>query len=208
MLSLTRERYEAEINLLSFSLQDPKPRTGVSLETVYDKLKYKLDDHFLAKKNKHHATYLLLKLRPNEGEATTTYAARLREKSKDCEFDNNDECKLKHLIQTVESKVLIQKAIKKTWNLYQFISEAAQIEDIAKQVTDMKDDKKVSKIQDQDRSYSKPGDQRTCTKPNEKPFCDYCGQTGTHARGRNCPACGKVCKRGFKHNHFSLVCKN
>ena len=54
---------------------------GLALETVYDKMKCKLDDNFLAKKNKHHATYLLLKLRPNEGEATTTYAARLREKN-------------------------------------------------------------------------------------------------------------------------------
>ena len=211
-----------EINRLSRSLPDPKPRTGVSLETVYDKLKCKLNDHFLPKKNKHHARYLFLKLRPNEGEATTTYAARLREKSKDCEFDNNDERILEHLIQTVESKVLIQKAINKAWNLDQFISEAGQMEDIAKQVTDMKDDKKVAKIQGQDRSYSKPGDQRKkygkkkyykppqqhASKLNEKPYCDYCGQTGVHARGRNCPAYGKLCKRCFKRNHFTSVCKN
>ena len=50
----------------------------------YKKLKRKLDNNFLPKKNKHHGRFTFSKQRPIEGESIVTYAARLREKSKDC----------------------------------------------------------------------------------------------------------------------------
>ena len=53
---------------------------------VYLKLRTKLKDHFTPKKTKHHAMCLLLKMRPHVGETTSAYAARLREKAKECEF--------------------------------------------------------------------------------------------------------------------------
>ena len=52
----------------------------------YKKLKRKLNNHFLPKKNKHHARYTFNKQKQIIGEGVVTYAARLREKSKDCEF--------------------------------------------------------------------------------------------------------------------------
>ena len=96
----------------------------------YDKLKTKLNNYFTPKKNKHHARYLFLKLRPNHGETVAAYATRLREKANECEFEeNSDERILEHLIQTTHNRTLIQKAINKKWDLSQFLTEAGQMED-------------------------------------------------------------------------------
>lgn len=44
-------------------------------------------------------------------------------------------------------------------------------------------------------------------KDKKKQPCGYCGQTGTHKEGKNCPAYGKKCIKCQKFNHFSSVCK-
>ena len=43
----------------------------------YGNLKKKLNDYFKPRKNKHHARYVFLKMRPAHGEARNAYAARL-----------------------------------------------------------------------------------------------------------------------------------
>ena len=72
-----------EITRLEKSLPDPE--TG----DVDTKLRTKLNGHFTPKKNKHHVRYLFLKMRPHVGETISAYAARLREKAKECEFGDN-----------------------------------------------------------------------------------------------------------------------
>ena len=55
---------------------------------------------------------MVLKMRPDTGEATVLYAMRLQEKANECDFGTNcDERILEHLIQTIENKMLIQKCI-------------------------------------------------------------------------------------------------
>ena len=94
---------ENEIARLEKSLPDPE--TG----DVYTKLRTKLNGHFTPKKNKHHGCYLFLKMRPHMGETVSECAARLREKAKECEFgDTFDERILKHIIQTIDNKKLIE----------------------------------------------------------------------------------------------------
>ena len=129
----------SEIARLEKSLPDPEdPRKELD---EYQKLRIKLNEYFLPKKNKHYARFIFLKTRPEAGEATVAYATRLREKAHECEFgDTNDERILEHLIQTIENEQLIQKCISKSWTLQQFLREAGQIEDISIQVHDMKAD--------------------------------------------------------------------
>ena len=64
----------------------PNPTDGGN---DYEKLRKKLNDYFKPKKNKHHARYVFLKMRPAHGETTNAYAACLREKANDCEFEAN-----------------------------------------------------------------------------------------------------------------------
>ena len=88
------------------------------MEDVCLKLRTKLNDHFTPKKNKHHARYLLLKMRPYMGETISTYAARLRGEAKECEIRATfDERMLEHIIQTIDNKKMIEKVISKTWDL-------------------------------------------------------------------------------------------
>ena len=65
-------------------------------------------------------------MRSTHDETTNMYAARLRKKANDCEFEANcDERILENLIQTTQNRSLIQKAINKKWDLTQFLTEAA-----------------------------------------------------------------------------------
>lgn len=183
-------------------------------DNVYEITRNKLNEHFTPKKNKHHARYLFLKLKPNANEATTAYAARLREKAQNCEFGGSQEDRiLEHLIQTIENKPLIQKAINKKWSLTEFLTEAAQMEDINLQMKEMKTDKSVARIQKQTRRWEskrKPygSDKHKADKPKTgtDSACTYCGLTGVHEKGKRCPAYGKKCNNCHGMNHFASVC--
>ena len=37
--------------------------------------------------------------------------------------------------------------------------------------------------------------------------CTYCGLSGMHPKGIDCPACGRRCNICFKLNHFPTVCR-
>ena len=114
----------------------PNPTDGAK---DYEKLRKKLNNCFKPKKNRHHARYVFLKMRPTHDETTNANAARLREKANDCEFEANcDERILEQLIQTTQNRSLIQKAINEKWDLTRFLTEAAQIEDTSLQMSDVK----------------------------------------------------------------------
>ena len=88
-----------EIKKLSRNL--PETPTQDS-DNDYTKLKRKLNNHFLPKKNKHHARYMFSKERIQSNESIISYMARMREKAKECEFGGQlDDRILEHLIQTI-----------------------------------------------------------------------------------------------------------
>ena len=150
-------------------------------------------------------------MRTLAGEATIAYAARLREKAYDCDFGNTfDDRILEHLIQTIENQHLIQKCIAKSWILSQFLSEAAQIEDISLQVHDMKyslDDKNIARVcvPYKQRTFR---DQRSSEEEDVTEVCRYCGYDRKHNTFEDCPAYGQKCHKCQKRNHFASVCKS
>ena len=212
-----------EIKKLARNLPDTTPVVG---DDDYKKLKRKLDNYFLPKKNKHHGRFTFSKQRPIEGESVVTYAARLREKSKDCEFgEQTDDRILEHLIQTIKDNELVKRSIQKKWNLDKFLEEASQREDINQQVKDMKEDFKISKVEHPPKDFpknSKWSGRRNSKKPPRPPrkqehkkeekeakgkTCGYCGKSGAHPPGRNCPAYGQQCLKCGKYNHFASCCR-
>ena len=198
----------SKIARLEKSLPDPEdPRKELD---EYQKLRKKLNEYFLPKKNKHYARYIFLKTRPEAGEATVAYATRLREKAHECEFgDTNDERILEHLIQTIENQQIIQKCISKSWTLQQFLTEAGQIEDISSQVHDMKADpayREIAKVMSR-RSNQKSRHPEYDERDGSAEYCIYCGLTRAHPRGKHCPAYGAQCDICKKFNHFSSVCR-
>ena len=72
-----------ELKKLARNLPDPPP---IEVDNEYEKLKRKLNNHFLPKKNKHYASYMFSKQRMESYESIVAYAARMREKARDCEF--------------------------------------------------------------------------------------------------------------------------
>lgn len=194
-----------EIARLARSLPDtPQDDAGEPRDT-YGKLKQKLDDYFTPRKNKHHARYLFLKTKMHDGETTAAYAARVREKAVECDFGTTlDDRILEHMIQTMSNTTLIQRAIGKGWNLNQLLSEATQLEDVRLQVADMNTDDKHDHIHKLHRQ--KPAKQGQGAKTQQP--CAYCGMTGRHPAGRDCPAYGKRCNKCNRFNHFASVCKS
>ena len=173
----------------------------------YGKLKAKLNEHFLPKRNKHHARYKFLNMKPNAGETTLSYAARLREKAKECEFgDTLNERLLEHLIQTVDNRTLIQKAISKRWDLDQFLSEASQLEDTKVMMKEMREE--TSEVAKVSRYHRKPAKQtQESRNPNKGKQCDKCGGE-QHARPEDCPARGRNCMNCRKRGHYAIVCRS
>ena len=134
-----------EIKKLAPNLPYTAPVLG---DDDYKKLKRKLYHHILPKKNRQHARYTFNKQKQIERKRVVTYAARLREKSQDCEFGEETEDRiLQHLIQTIKDSELVKKSIQRKCNLEQFLEEASQRENINQQVKDMKEDFKISKVE-------------------------------------------------------------
>jgi len=91
---------------LAKNLPDPD-----GTDDAYHKLRDKLTEYFAPRKNKHYARYIFLKMRPLENETTVSYAARLREMERDCDFQNEGDTILEHIIQTTENKSLVKKQL-------------------------------------------------------------------------------------------------
>jgi hypothetical protein len=203
-----------EVRQLATYLPEPAALPDNAQETGYEKLKRKLNDHFIPKKNKQHARYLFNKETIQHNESITAYAARLREKAVHCDFQETlDDRILEHIIQNISDKDLIKKAIQKKWNLDQFIEAAAEKEDITNEVQDMKQDHRVAKVgrkggfkpfKHQGARPKKENYDRT----QVSEYCEFCGQSA-HAAGdkRACPAYGRKCRKCNRYNHFASCCK-
>ena len=212
------------IKKLARNLPETAPVVG---DDDNKKLKRKINIHFLPKRNKHHARCKFNKQKQIAGESVVTYSARLREKSKDCEFgEQRHDRILEHLIQTIKDSELVKRSIQKKWNLDQFLEEASQREDINQQVKDMKEDFKISKVGHESEDFpprsGKWGRRRNSKKKLPRPpgkrqnkkeekkkgkSCGYCGKTGPHPPGRNCPAYGQQCLKCGKYNHHASCCR-
>ena len=182
-----------EIARLEKSLPDPE--TG----EVYTKLRTKLNGHFTQKKNKHLARYLFLKMRLQVGETISAYAARLREKAKECEFDERI---LEHIIETTDNKKLIERATSKTLDLTRFLTEASQTEDIVRQIQDMG----TEQVDHAGRVQSVPA--ISGSQHQMKPWKCGCELLGAPVKGKDCPAFGTKCNKCHKWNHFAVLCKS
>lgn len=155
------------------------------------KLKGKLNDYFAPKKNAHYSRYMFLKMRPQPWESTVSYAARLREKAKNCDFHDDDERILEHIIQTTDNQDLIRKVIYKKWTLKQTLEEMQLLEETSIQVKAMGqyDTDDIAKISRKGRDRKGIKQDRKSAESNA---CIYCDRNHPKQK-RMCPAYGKIC---------------
>ena len=189
-----------EIRRLEKNLPDPEEGD------VYAKLQSKLNNYFAPKKNIHYARYLFLKMKPHAGEGTGSYAARLREKSKSCNFRDDDERILEHIIQTTDNTDFVRKVLNRKWTLKETLVEMQVLEDTSEQVEAMgkrEESNNISKIGKRKKEKSKSLNEARPKETNKT--CKYCGKT--HPMQKElCPAFGKFCSKCGKSNHCSTVC--
>ncbi|KAJ8045060.1 hypothetical protein HOLleu_07986 [Holothuria leucospilota] len=144
---------------------------------------------------------------PQKHESTVQYASRLREKAADCNFDNQDERILEHIIQTIPNEHLITKAISKKWDLPTFLKEAAQLEETKGQVKEMRDTSDTSSTVEAHKTVQQKFKPTKPMKSNPLPQCLYCGLRNKHPPGKDCPAYGQTCRNCGGRNHFAKVCR-
>ena len=89
----------------------------------------------------------------------------------------------------------------------------------------MKEDFKISKVEYQSKDFPKSGKWGGIRNSKKKPLrpprkrenkkeekekgksCGYCGKTGAHPPGRNCPTYGQQCLKCGKYNHYASCCR-
>jgi len=237
-----------EVKKLIRSLPDPQPlpdqdNPGQNLaETEYEKTKRKLNNYFIPKRNRHYAVYLFTNLRQKRDETVASYAARLREQARHCEFEDEETRILEHMIQTLNNKDLVRRTISKQWDLNTLLVEASQLEQTKLEVSDMEHEKSTAAIAKTFRgkpppsrgrgrfgyhqggrfgnhqggrfSYHQRGRlgnhhgsrERSQHRGHGRDACNYCGNTGTHPPGRNCPAYEHRCRICNVYGHFERKC--
>ena len=129
----------------------PEPPASENPETDYEKIRRKLNLHFVPKKNKQHARYLFSKERMKSGESIAGFTARLREKAEHCDFNDIDDRILEHIVQHINDENLVKKTIQKKWNLEQFIEEAGERENLNTEVSDMRNEFMINKVKPNSR---------------------------------------------------------
>ena len=112
---------------------------------------------------------------------------------------------------------MIQKTINKKWNLTQFLQEASQIEDVNRQVREMKTEPRVveniGRVENRKTPNYRPQRTRSTNRkqnqPREKSKQSKCRNCGyDHSKQDHCPAFGKRCNKCNKWNHFGAVCQS
>lgn len=143
-------------------------------------------------------------MRSHVGKAISVYAARLSEKVKEYEFgDTFDEKIFEHIIQTIDNKKLIERAVSKTSDLTRLVDKASETEDIARQIQDMGTEQ-VYHGGSLQSVLAISGSQHQM-----KPWkCDFCGLLNANVKGKDCPVFGKKSNKCPKWNHFAVVCKS
>ncbi len=209
-----------EIKRLIRTLPEPD---DIEDDTEYKKTVRKLNSYFVPKKNKHYALYLFNKLQQDADETVAKYTARLREKAKDCEFEDTEGRILEHLIQTMRNQDLVKRTINQQWTLTQLLAEAGQTEQTNSQVVSMRSGPTpVAKLNSRGRDHfrqrgrgsrrnsryqqSNQRDQKSGDVNHSDP-CGYCGKAGVHPPGKDCPAFGRRCRQCGRYGHFSDVCR-
>ena len=185
-----------ELSRLEKYLPEPVAKTN-----EYETVKTKLNEYYVPRVNKHYERFLFLKMRPYRRESILSYASRLREKANTCQFqDSYEDRLLEHLIQTIDNEEMIRKCMAKNWDLKQFLEKASRAEIM---------DLQVQRILCTQGRYTRQKEMKNSHSQQttyHSAVCNYCGLSGVHPKGYNCPAYNKYCYRCQKLDHFARVC--
>ncbi|KAH3847360.1 hypothetical protein DPMN_089680 [Dreissena polymorpha] len=109
-------------------------------------------------------------MRPNSGESTIEYAARLRDKALSCNFVDIDDRILEHLVQTSNSE-FVRKVLHKQWTLQEALSDAQIHKDTSVQIGAMGlQERDIARVSKTKKSFTAASDSRNDRGLN----CRYC----------------------------------
>ncbi|KAH3809488.1 hypothetical protein DPMN_137859 [Dreissena polymorpha] len=100
-------------------------------------------------------------MRPNSGESTIEYSARLRENALSCNFVDIDDCILEHLVQTTSNSEFVRKVLHKQWTLQEALSDAQIHEDTSVQIGAMGlQERHIARVSKKKKSFTAASDSR------------------------------------------------
>jgi hypothetical protein len=200
------------------SLPSPTRPSSVSNEQwmEYRQSKEKLNQYFLPQKPNDFALFELMRVKPEEGERTGNYAARLRKAAEKCDFANWTADKMIKclIISNLHDNQLRLICLQKELTLYKLLEKARKREDAMamNEVMHKKDGEKEKLNRVKQRYPFKGPHQRKeetqgkCeSKGRDEEQCLRCGSR-RHKTTAECPALGKKCDFCNKTGHFAKVC--
>ncbi|KAH3741552.1 hypothetical protein DPMN_048277 [Dreissena polymorpha] len=126
-------------------------------------------------------------MRPNSGESTVQYAARLREKALSCNFVDIDDRIIEHLVQTTRHSEFVRKVLHKQWTLQEALNDAQIHEDTSVQIGAMgHQERDIARVSKKKKSFTAASDSRNDRGLN----CRYCDMKHPFQKEK-CPAYGK-----------------
>ena len=94
---------------------------------VYERMVEKLNNHFVPRKNKHHARFRLQQNQQKSHQTIMQFYLECRELVRDCQYGNmEDELLLDHLIFEIKDDRLRERAIEEEWSFRRFLEVASR----------------------------------------------------------------------------------
>ena len=196
----------------------PSPTKPASVSTAdwtdYRQSKTKLNQYFLPQKSNDFALFELMRVKPEVGERTGNYAARLRKVAEKCDFTDWSADKMIKclIISNLQDDQLRLICLQKELTLDQLLEKAQKREDAVTMnaVMHKKDGapEVVNKVKQRNPfkdTRSRREDTQEKDKGKDDEQCLRCGNRRHKSRGE-CPAIGKKCDFCKKPGHFAKVC--
>ncbi|KAK3083972.1 hypothetical protein FSP39_006106 [Pinctada imbricata] len=185
-----------------FDIHQTLPDT--SAEDGYDQSKTALTNYFQPQVNREFEVFEFRQMKQLQEETVDQFATRLRQKSKHCDFADNDGEIKSQIIQGCTSNDLRRKALRDNLDLTKLLSTARAMEIANKQADKMRKSEETNAVRQ--KTFSQPNIKQSTSQSKEKKKqkCRNCG--GRYPHRSSCPAFGKICDYCKKENHFASQC--
>ena len=219
---LNEKPEEGQVNTLIYSMGDEADDILTSLglsdeeKKKYDKVKEKLESHFVKRRNVIYERAKFNQRRQEEGESTDSFITALYCLVEHCEYGTlKQEMIRDRIVVGLRDASLSEKLqLDPDLTLDKAVAAARQRESVRKQQSVVRGDEGSSSIDAISTKPRKSSGEKQKRPPHQKmspvpmaKTCSRCGRSPLHGR-HQCPAINATCRKCTKKGHFQAMCRS